>query len=557
MSPPRNKSKDRPIMKKRCIVVLLLILILAAIPRFYNLHKQGFLSWDEGMYMNEALFYQSVISHIPEMISGFMRGSIDSEFLIHNLNGWPPSSAKPLHSLLIYLFSIPIGMDVFAAKCMSVVFSLACIVMTFLLIRRYFTSDIAILTALFIALSGYHIYVSRLGVPETNSTFFYLLALYLIERFKKSDTNLPFFVAGLSLGICFAINYRSIIIVPIMYMALLYELMKHRKQNILIHSKRIIYAVMGFAVIPVACHLPYMPLHLLDDFSISFRHIDQNIFTYFDQLCFYLLFQSNAGSYHIHDLYIRFFCDLNGVMMSSLALVGFCILFKNIRMTNIVCILSGLIPFILLSIKSRGNSIRYISIVLPFLSIYSAVAVNYLIGLIRSKRIYARISVGFFVLILCVSTAKSALPFINLNSGYFEAANVLRSQGGEQNLSTNNAYFEFYFGRNIAEQIPDTLEEIESLLDTGIYKFVVIDFMSHRVLRPSAKAFIETNCIPYATVNNPIGSNIYTLMESLGYRHFIADYLRDALKDPYGSKINIYLAEDVLVQLRKRKIQSP
>jgi 4-amino-4-deoxy-L-arabinose transferase-like glycosyltransferase len=538
-------------MKKRHVIFLLLILCLAAFPRFYHLHQQGFISWDEGMYMNEAVFYASVVNHLPEIISGFLDQTINGSFLIDMIEGWPPSSAKPLHSFLIYLFSLLMGMSVYTAQFMSVIFSLGCIILVFFLARAYFNQQVALFSALFLACSGYHIYVSRLGVPETNSTFFYLMSLYIIERFKTHRSLIPFFFSGITLGLCFGLNYRWIIVIPIAYIVLATDILFHREYSPRVYANRLGLSLVGFITIPLLCHLPYLPLAFVNDLSISFRHMDGNVFSYFDQLGFYLLFQSHAGAFYVHSLYIRYFTELNGIMMSSLALIGFFVLLHKPHKGNIVCILSGLIPFVLLSVKSRGNSIRYISIVLPFLSIYAAVAVYYLFSVIRSEHRLIKFSKFLFIIYLCFSAFFPVLQFTGLNSGYAEAAAFLRENSGARNLSTSNAYFEYYFGRNVAEKIPDSLNDIEALLRAGNYRFIVLDFMSHRVLRAEAKAFIESQCTPCVSIENPIGRNIYTLMESLGYRHFIPGYLENALADPNASKITVYRAEDVLDALRE------
>ena len=141
---------------------------------------------------------------------------------------------------------------------------------------------------------------------------------------------------------------------------------------------------------------------------------------------------------------------------------------------------------------------------------------------------------------------------LTISSGYEESKVYLEQNRGEQNLSTSNSYFEFYFGRNISEQIPPTLDAIGYLLKEGNFKFIILDFMSHRVLKKEAKVFIEEQCKPVARFKNEIGTNAFTLIESLGYRHDAKDYIRKALSDPHSQYIEIYKASDVLEALSRR-----
>lgn len=537
-------------MRKKQFILLFLILLCAAIPRFYDLHRQGFISWDEGMYMNEALFYQSIVHNMPLVMSGLLSGELDASTLIQTVNGWPPSSAKPLHSLMIYLFSICAGLSVYSAQILSALFGLGLIVIMYFLARLYFSQEVAVLTALFIAISGYHIYISRLCVPETDSIFFYVLALFIIERYKSSQRYLPYVCAGLASGICFGLNYRWIIVLPIIFLNVAVYIKPAQKKVSAFAIRRLILFCCAFCSIPVMCDLPYWPLSLVDGFSISFRHTDENVYTYFDQLRYYLFFQSSTGEWHIHDLYIRFFNEFNGVLMTSLAGIGFVMLFRKIRICSIVCILSALIPFVLLSVKSRGNAIRYMSIALPFISLYSAIALSAILNRVfRSAERSTQWKKAAIVLIVCAMSFPRAIPFLTMRSGYAEAYEYLREHNGGRNLSTSNAYFEFYFGRNVAEQTPRSVAAFREVLSSGDYQYVVLDFMSHRVLTKEVKTLIEDNCTPVTLIPNPIGTHTITLMESLGYRHFIPRYLENAYTDPLSKFIAIYDATDILSHL--------
>jgi len=530
-------------------VILLIVLSAAFIFRFWNLSDQGFISWDEGMYMNEVNFFESVVNEGYQLVHKLWTTGLSGTDILDTLKGWPPSSAKPLHSFFIYITTLFLGNSLFSAQAMAAFFGVCNCFMLFFLVRAYFDELTALIAAAFLSFSGYHIYISRVGGPETNSIFFFLLCLFLLKKANELDKKWPRILAGISYGICFCINYRWIIVLPVVFiddtLRLFFSFSLQRIKNMA-------YLFFSFLLVPLICDVPYWPLVFLDDLSVSFRHIPQNVFSYKDQLFHYFFFQSQSGAFIMHDLYIRFFNELNGIAITSLSLIGFIALCIRPKVKKIIFLAAGLIPFVLLSIKSRGNSLRYISIALPFISFYAAYAtriifVNRAPFLSRTKLVSVVI-----IAVLCLSSFVPIIPLMNITSGYATAADYVESHRGQALLSTSNAYFEYYFGRNVAEQTPRSLDELEDLLMTSDFKFIVIDFMAHRVLDKETKGFIESMCVPVKSIDNPIGDNQYTLMESLGYRHFIPGYIEKALDDPHGNKIDVYAVPDVLRSLKRR-----
>ena len=131
------------------------------------------------------------------------------------------------------------------------------------------------------------------------------------------------------------------------------------------------------------------------------------------------------------------------------------------------------------------------------------------------------------------------------------AMKYLESVDGARHVSTVNPYSEFYFGRNVAEQIPVDLPRIEKIIHEGGFQYRVVDFMSHRVLAKGTREFIQEKCTPIAHIRNEIGDNYWMLVESLGYRHFLPNYIKDALNDEHSGYIEIYRSSDFLDALSR------
>ncbi len=536
--------------KRTQIIIVILILIIATLPRFYNLINQGFISWDEGMYMNEALFYRSVIGNIFEITQKIINKTIDSEYLIKTLQGWPPSSAKPLHGLFIYLFSLFLGLNVYTSKFVSAFFGVLTVGLIFILMRSWYDAITGIIASLFLATSGYFIYISRLGVPETNSIFFFILGLYLYEKSIKRDKGQSYtnilILCGLSLGISLTLCYRWIIAIPIIWLLELFNFFPTKHANKKITIKRILLLTISFIFIPLLCDMPFWPLRFVSNFSVKFQHIPQDISGYFDQLLFYLNSQSHHGKIYPHTLYVKFLSQLNSIPITVISFIGIFILLKRHKIKDILITFPPIIVFTMLSLKTRGNSLRYISLALPFFSATAAIAYISIIRLIRLKNRGSIIVVTIITIALSGLSMSKVADLLTIKSGYEDAMVYLKENKGERNLSTSNAYFEYYFGRNVSEQIPPKLEGLEKILKEGKYKFIVMDFMSHRVIRKETKDFIETKFKPIIRIKNQIGDNYFTLIESMGYRHLIKDYIKNALNDEHASYIEIYNAREVL-----------
>ena len=220
-------------MKKIHLFFLIAIVAIAIIPRFYNIIDQGFVSWDEGMYMNEALFYESIIHNMPLIFSQLLTRSLTAHTVEEMIEGWPPSSAKPAHSFFIYLFTIFVGMHISASKILAASFGVLTVIMLFIFIRSWYGNVIGMIAALFLAVSGYHIYVSRLGVPETDSMFFFILGWYLFGESIKNKKIFKYkyiILCGLTLGLSFTLCYRWIVAIPIIWLCELIRFFQN-KQN--------------------------------------------------------------------------------------------------------------------------------------------------------------------------------------------------------------------------------------------------------------------------------------------------------------------------------------
>ncbi len=480
--------------------------------------------------MNEALFYKSVLLRLPNIVAGLFSGEISLSSLTDMLSGWPPSSAKPLHSFLIFLFSLPLGeLSLFVGKFTSSVFAVADIFLIYFLIKALCGEELALLSTLFTASSGYFIYISRLAVPEADSIFFFLLFNYFYLKTGKKS----FYLSALCLSLSILTCYRWIALFPVIFSYQAYEIFFLKKKSV---RDIAVYWVI-FTIPLIIADMPYWPFKLRNDLKISFSHMPQNIFSYMEQLKYYLFFQAKKGEFYPHILYFKFFIALNGFMFTLFSFIGIGFFLKRFNHKLFLIVAPPIFLFLLLSLKTRGNSLRYISLAIPYFAVFAANGFYFV-----SKNILKsdfRYSVVLLLLILLPSLIN-AYSLITIRSGYKKAAEWLELHNGKSHLNTSNSYFEFYFGRNVCEQVPSNINKLKSMLNSGKYKYVLFDFMAKRVCPGEVSEYVKKKFLKVKRIPNNIGKNPIYLMESLGYRHLIKDYIKNALSDEDSAYITIY-----------------
>ena len=87
------------------------------------------------MQPNEAKFYASLWENKGFVLEQLTQG-LDTNTFIEKIDGWPPSAVKPLHGIMIFLFSVMIGLHDYTGQIFSALASLACIWLVFSIIAK-------------------------------------------------------------------------------------------------------------------------------------------------------------------------------------------------------------------------------------------------------------------------------------------------------------------------------------------------------------------------------------------------------------------------------------
>lgn len=111
------------------------------------------------------------------------------------------------------------GLSEFSVRLTSVLYGLLSVIAIFLLARELFGRRIALISALFLALSPWHIHFSRVGFVLISSTFWVPFSLFLFLKSIKKF-SIYYFLTIVSFFISFFTYYTTKIYLPILFVSI-------------------------------------------------------------------------------------------------------------------------------------------------------------------------------------------------------------------------------------------------------------------------------------------------------------------------------------------------
>ncbi len=162
------------------------------------------LLWDEGLFTTAARFLAWRVSEPRAPVVEF--------------EGYPVFNEKPLHVVLLTALSTLAGHRPATGRLLSALFAMATLLMVaHRLWRLPGASPLpAVLGCLFLAVSTYHSYYSRLGLHEIDSVFWLFCGAALFDGRPARRVGLKSFGAGLLGGLCLGSSYRWLPLLPIL-----------------------------------------------------------------------------------------------------------------------------------------------------------------------------------------------------------------------------------------------------------------------------------------------------------------------------------------------------
>ncbi|MBN1493714.1 MAG: glycosyltransferase family 39 protein [Candidatus Omnitrophica bacterium] len=530
--------------------LIVLLFILAGYLRFAHLTEQGFLYWDEGMYMNEAKFYSSLWDHKSYVIDKFMRG-LGPEHLIDTIDGWPSSAVKPLHGLMIFFFSFVIGLHDYTGQVFSAVCALACLWLLFVLIARYSSVPHALITLLILAVSPYHIMFSRATFPEMDSALFYYASLLLyfktlpVENARKRTL----FAAGMLFGCTLVTNYRWFILIPSFALFDLINTPGVFKTGKFSFVKRMFFLGSGLASVVAVIDLPYVLVKQTMTLPIEFS-------SYHTQAVYYVsdIFMK-LRTLTLRPLYFNILLESNGyLLICCLGLGTLALLLKKDKtpFERSMLVLFYYV-FIGISIVEKGYFARNYSIVYPAAAFIMAYGVRSFIQCCFKRAAVRNAVLGTLVIAILIRGSVAAQPFVHIRSGYREARDYLASVGGKNCLATTNSVFEFYFGRNVADHFYAHNDYFLRDMERKPFSHIVVDYVQFLVHQGGVIElydYLRTHRKPVKIIANPMGDRLPVVLESARHCDHPGDTYSRLMNDPHTREIRIYSTEGLVEELK-------
>ena len=100
-------------------------------------------------------------------------------------------------------------------KDVPVIFGTLSIFVTYLLAKELFDRKVGLVSSLVLALLPFHTVFSRQVLLDVPLSFFVILFLYFVTKFKISERNIYSYWSGVSCGLCLISKEVGIIMLPI------------------------------------------------------------------------------------------------------------------------------------------------------------------------------------------------------------------------------------------------------------------------------------------------------------------------------------------------------
>lgn len=301
-----------PTLKKRSSVIFLCILLLGIIPRIILLG-----SVPGGVNQDEAYATYEAYSLLKTGMDS--RGYVNPVYFV----SWG-SGMNVLLSYILIPFVHLIGLNIFAARIPMVI--IACLTMPALYgcMRRMFNERIALLSMFLLAISPWHIGMSRWALEANLVPAFLIFSLYFFLRTLDNPGFAP--LCGLFYGLslyCYAIMW---IVVPLtLFMSLSYGIWTHRFKKACIAHYAVGILILAVLALPLVLFvlinkdllpeirtayfsIPHLVTGRMDEVSLSniLDNIHNTLYIFFHQADRDLINASPKYGFYHHISYLFF-----------------------------------------------------------------------------------------------------------------------------------------------------------------------------------------------------------------------------------------------------------
>lgn len=397
----------------RTKIILILILLLAATFRLYNIN------WDQGHHMHpdERAIVMAVDElKFPTNISHFLspQSTWNPDFFAYGsfpmyLLRAAGNAAAVFNSELGQYTSINL-----VGRFISALADLFTVFLIFLIGRKLFNSSVGLLAAFFYAISVLPIQLSHFYAVDTLLTCFILATLYSLLKFYEKPDIKRSVTVGLFFGLSLATKVSAIVLIAsigtalVVDFALIFIKNPHKPKHWLPHLPKFIKRLAGFAAIifsaTVLTFIFFEPYALLDFKNFWAQTLQQSELTK-NPFYFPYTLQYVGKIPYVYEFKNVFFWGL-GPVISLLSFAGIAYYIFHLKkargaqFAKAIIILMFFIIYILVVGKFSVGFMRYMLPVYPFFALFAAVLVYKIISSIKSQNL--RVLTSYFLLLTSI-----------------------------------------------------------------------------------------------------------------------------------------------------------
>lgn len=415
-------------MRNVCLILILLIVMFGTLIRNYNIENKGLFFYDEGIYVCSA---KAKYLNFADKF-GIKEKITEKEAVlkqhIGNVSPNFTTGSKVGFVFFVFLSFLLFGINAYSSLIVSVFFGALTILLVYLIARRIYNENIALLSALILAVSSMHIMYSRCGLPQVTSIFFLFLGFYFYVVFLGNKKYVYSVLCALTIGFAFTVHYNLLLMLPLfLFFEILRIFFVDKKENkkyikLAAFTASLVLPVIFWQAVTTLDHifkLGFYPLTYFGELKISFTAIAEQAKNKIDPFFSLFYFQKMEG-------WIIFIFFIFGVISLIKKLR------KNFNMTEFVLIVLALFPIAWYGFYPHLRVLRSFSPVLPAMAIVVSYKIITFCFWEKIKSFGKLLAVVFAAVILAIGYFNFT-PILELKSSYGEVVKYLY----ENNVGAN------------------------------------------------------------------------------------------------------------------------
>jgi len=229
--------KEGNFIKKHGFKLIIILLVFAALTRFYHL------SYPKEFYFDEVYHAFTAVEMVKGNPAAWEWWNTPPEGMAYE---W---SHPPLAKLGMVVGILLFGQRALGWRFGGALLGIGCVLLVYLLGEKIFNRKVGILAAFLFAFDGLPLVISRIGMNDTYFLFFGLLALWLFLKDK-------YFFSGFSFGLSLASKWTAVYWLLVFGFCWLLQLLKENKKRY--------FSFLGFfLILPLGVYLlSYLPFFL-------------------------------------------------------------------------------------------------------------------------------------------------------------------------------------------------------------------------------------------------------------------------------------------------------